>query len=171
MEKFDVSFDSHVNGFARVEYLSVFVALLYAFAVAEYFVGWAKMLRNREEITFCPDHLSFTLIAFWILIINWYTLWSQIKYIDQGFFYFILTLVRIILTYLSSVFLFPDLDKHKDLKIYFDKNFKIITVLSIGFMVSTMAIQVWEEHLTISNPFVLFRLTNCVLMSIVAYFD
>jgi len=85
--------------------------------------------------------------------------------------YFVVTLVPIVITYLASEFKFPDLDKIKDLKIYFDKNYKIITFLTALFMISTMGIQVWEDHIEMLSQFVIFRIINDGFMGVVAVFD
>src|SRR5688500_8980495 len=108
MDQFN--FPDQINGFSRVEYLSVFLALLYAFAIAEFLTGWGKMLRQRESITFSTHHLIWTFVFFWGLVLNWYILWLRIVFIDKGFLYFILMLLPIILVFFSTVFLFPDFE-------------------------------------------------------------
>src|SRR4051812_10813211 len=122
-------FPDQVSGFSRVEYLSVFVALLYAFAVAEFFFGWTRMLRNRDSLIFSVDHLVFTGIYFWILLLNWYTLWMRIEFIAKGFVFFVISIIPIMVNFVAAVFIFPDLDKEKNLKEYFDKSFNTIIVL------------------------------------------
>ncbi len=166
-----MNFPDQINGFSRVEYLSVFVALLYAFSVAEFFFGWSRMLRNRDSITFSADHLIFTGIYFWILIINWYTLWPRIVYLSEGFLYFIITILPVIIIFLTSVFLFPDFDKIKDLKEYFDKHFNTIIFLFTAFILSNVIISLSFGEVPITDETIIIRIINSTLMLTVAIFD
>jgi hypothetical protein len=136
-------FPEQVSGFSRVEYLSVFVALLYAFAVAEFFFGWTRMLRNRDSLKYSIDHLVFTGIYFWILLINWYTLWMRIEYISRGFVFFVISIIPIMVNFIVAVFIFPDFDKVKDLKEYFDKNFNLIIILFAIYILMNVAIELF----------------------------
>jgi hypothetical protein len=166
-----MNFPDQINGFSRVEYLSVFVALLYAFSVAEFFFGWSRMLRNRDSIKFSVDHLIFTGINFWILIINWYTLWPRIEYLNKGFLYFIVTILPVIIIFLTSVFIFPDFDKVKDLKEYFEKHFNTIILFFAAFIISNVVIGLSFGEFPITEETVIIRIINFTLMIIVAIFD
>jgi hypothetical protein len=165
------NFPEQIHGFSRVEYLSVFVSLLYAFSVAEFFSGWSRMLRNRDSLIICPDHLTFTGIYFWILIINWYSLWPRIEFLNEGFLYFVLTLLPIVITYMASVFIFPDFDKIKDLNAYFDKNFNMIIYLATAFIWSNIIIGLFLGEMAFLSKTVIIRIINGSLMLIVAYFN
>ncbi|HVD97716.1 MAG TPA: hypothetical protein VNB90_05885 [Cytophagaceae bacterium] len=162
-------FPDQVSGFSRVEYLSVFIALLYAFAVAEFFFGWTRMLRNRDGLTFSVDHLVFTGIYFWILLLNWYTLWMRIEYISKGFVFFTISIIPIMVNFLTAVFIFPDFDKVKDLNEYFDKNFNTIMILFAVYITMNVLIElyigvyIWET--------ILHRVINALLMLTVAVFN
>ena len=50
-----------IHGLTKVDYLTGFVSLLYAFSVSEFFIGWSKMLRNRQSIIFSTDHILFSM--------------------------------------------------------------------------------------------------------------
>ncbi len=123
------NFPDQISGFSRVEYLSIFIALLYAFAIAEFFIGWGKMLRLKDQMVFSMHHLVWSFIFFWGSILNWYGLWQRIPFIDRGFLYFVLLLLPILLFFFSTIFLFPDFDKIRDLKVYYEKNKKTIILL------------------------------------------
>ncbi len=164
-----MNFPTQIDGFSRVEYLSVFIALLYAFGVAEFFFGWTRMLRTRDSLKFSVDHIVFTGIYFWILIINWYTLWIRIGYISQGFYYFLLSIVPILVNFLTSVFLFPDFDKVKDLEEYFDKNFNIIIICFASYISLNVFIEIFFG-IAFNETFVI-RLVNAGLALIVVFFN
>jgi hypothetical protein len=159
-------FPEQVSGFSRVEYLSVFIALLYAFAVAEFFFGWTRMMRNRDTLTFSVDHIAFTIIYFWILLLNWYTLWMRIEYISKGFIFFTISIVPIMVNFMTAVFIFPDFDKVKNLKEYYDNNFNNIIILFAVYISMNVLIElyigvyIWET--------ILHRVINAALMLTIA---
>ena len=132
------------NGFSRIEYLSVFVALLYGFAVAEFFLGWGKMFRKREQIIFSFEHIAWTVIFFFVIVLNYYSMWFRVSYLEMGFFYYLLVFVPVLIFYFASIYLFPEFDgEHElNLKTYFIKSNKGIILLmsiyfSLNFIIST----------------------------------
>jgi hypothetical protein len=162
-------FPEQISGFSRVEYLSVFVALLYAFGVAEFFFGWTRMLRARDSMKFSVDHIVFTMIYFWILIINWYTLWMRIEFISKGFIFFVMSIVPIMVNFLTAVFLFPDFDKEKDMEAYFDKNFNITIITFAVYISMNVFIELFVG--IEFNETMIIRLINATLGLTVAVFN
>ena len=162
-------FPEQVSGFSRVEYLSVFITLLYAFGVAEFFFGWTRMLRNRDSITFNFDHIVFTAIYFWILLLNWYTLWMRIEFISKGFIFFTITIIPILVNFLVSVFMFPDFDKVKNLKEYFEKNFNTIIILFAIYISMNVLIELYIEVYVLET--VIMRVINASFMIIIVVFN
>lgn len=166
----EFSFPDEFNGYSRIEYLSVFISFLYALVISEFFLGWSKMLRNRSQLKFSADHLAYTIIFFWILMINWYFLWGRMAFLNTGFFYFILIVIPIALCYFASVLFFPDLDKVSDLQLHFDKNFKIIGINLSAFILVNMLIGFWLKEETLSLPTAIKSL-NSILIFTTSYFD
>ena len=163
-------FPDQFNGYSRIEYLSVFISFLYALAISEFFVGWSRMVRNRSNLKFSTDHIIYTILFFWILIVNWYALWGRMPLLGSGFLYFILIIVPIALSYFAAVLMFPDLDKGADLQSYFDRNFKIIGInLSLFLLINTL-VGIWikEDILFLAT---IGRSVNAVLIFVVALFD
>src|SRR4051812_7211747 len=103
------------NGFSRIEYLSVFVALLYGFVVAEYFLGWGKMFRKRESIIYSYEHIAWTIIFFLVIVMNYYSMWFRVAYLELGFFYYLLVFIPILIFYFASIYLFPEFDGEHEL--------------------------------------------------------
>lgn len=137
------------NGFSRIEYLSVFVALLYGFVVAEFFLGWSKMFRKREQILFSYEHIAWTTIFFFVIVLNYYTMWFRISYLEMGFFYYLLVFVPILIFYFAAIYLFPEFDgiTELDLKSYFIKSNKsIIALMSLYFTLNLIISTVFHEN-------------------------
>jgi hypothetical protein len=157
------------QGFSRVEYMTIFIALLYAFAVAEFFSGWSKMIRQRDQLTFSVEHIILSFVFFWLLMINWYALWFRIGHLDKGFIYLIISFLPIMIVYLASVFLFPDFERIKDLKLYYEQKIPIIFICIAIFVLGNLVIEYWLGLLQ-NNQTTYFRIFNPVLMIIAGIF-
>ena len=165
----EFTFPDQFGGYSRIEYLSVFISFLYALAISEFFAGWSRMLRNRSNLILSIDHIVYTILFFWILILNWYSLWGRMPFLGSGFLYFILIIVPIALSYFAAVLMFPDPDKESDLQNYFDRNFKIIGINLSFFILVNMFVGLWmkEETLVIGT---IFKSVNATLIFVVAFF-
>ncbi|HVD98043.1 MAG TPA: hypothetical protein VNB90_07535 [Cytophagaceae bacterium] len=164
-------FPADFNGFTRIEYLSIFLSLLFAFSVAEVMLGWSKMLKSKDKITFSLDHFLMTVALFWVLIINWYVLWGRVGVLGNGFGYFLISFLPIIIIYFWSLYLFPDLDEEKDLVVYIDKSYRIIFLLWSSFLAVNITISVLLDEIDISELTVLIRGIGITTMVITAAFS
>jgi len=166
----NVKFPDQFNGYTRIEYMSVFVSFLYAFVLAEFFEGWARMVRNRNTITFSANHLIYSILFFWILILNWWSLWVRMPYLGNGFVYFILIIIPLGISYFVTVQLFPNMEREKDLANYFDRNFRVIGIgLSLFILVNLGIGILMQEKVGLSVN--LFRLAVGLFIFIVAFFN
>lgn len=141
------------NGFSRIEYLSVFVALLYGFSVAEFFLGWGKMFRKREQIIYSFEHIAWTVIFFFVIVINYYSMWFRVSYLEMGFFYYLLVFVPVLIFYFASIYLFPEFDEEHqlNLQVYFIKSNKgIILLMSIYFALNLVISTAFHENELVS---------------------
>ena len=164
------NFPADFNGFTRIEYLSIFLSLLFAFSVAEVLLGWSKMLKSKDKITFSLDHFLMTFALFWVLIINWYMLWGRVGVLGNGFLYFLISFLPIIIIYFWSLYLFPDFDEEKDLQQYVDKNYNIIFFLWASFLSVNVIISLALNEIDITELTVLIRTLGLSSMIIVASF-
>lgn len=160
-----------ILGYSQIEYLSVFVSFLYAFIVAEFFTGWARMLRNRESIVTNFGHTLYSLLFFWILILNWFGLWTQMEFLVRGFHYFVVVCIPIVLAYFAAVLMFPDFDKEHDLKSYFLKNFKLISLTTGSFILVNLIIALILGSASFSSTSTFVRIINSALLLVVGLFD
>ena len=163
----DMKFLDEVLGYSRIEYLSVFISFLYAFIVAEFFTGWARMLRSRNSLNFSFSHTFYTILFFWILILNWYSLWTQMELLSKGFLYFILICIPITLAYFAAVLMFPDLDKTTNLDSYFHENFKAIGLTTSIFILLNLVIAIGVGSVEVLSATTLIRsLIGLLILSI-----
>jgi hypothetical protein len=163
-------FPADFNGFTRIEYLSIFLSLLFAFSVAEVMLGWSKMLKSKDKIIFSLDHFLMTVALFWVLIINWYVLWGRVGILGNGFIYFLISFLPIIIIYFWSLYLFPDFDEEKDLNQYIDKNYRTIFFLWAGFLAVNVMISLLLNEIDISEFTILVRALGIVNLLVVAVF-
>ncbi len=168
----EFAFPDQFNGYTRIEYMSVFISFLYALVISEFFVGWGRMIRTRSNIIFSVDHLIYSILYFWILLLNWWSLWVRMAFLGDGFLYFILIIIPLALSYFATVLMFPDLDKEYDLPNYFDRNFKIIGISLSLFIMVNLLVGIWlGEKIGSGSMPAFIRFINSVLIFVVAFFD
>lgn len=105
-----------INGFTHAEYLTVFIAIIFGYVGAEYFIGWGAMIRNRANIKVYWPHLMWTIFAFIVLIQNWWGIWPRTALLTESIYYFLYSLVPIFIFHILSVALFPDFKGDSKLK-------------------------------------------------------
>lgn len=161
-----------INGFTHTEYLIVFVAMIFAYVGAEYFQGWGSMLRNRKRIKFYWQHLLWTIFAFTTFIQNWWGIWPRTEFITYSIYYFLFSLVPILIFYLVSVILFPSADdKSIDLKAFFYQNTKwFFALLTIYYLFTIVSSWVYPD---IGDVFTqnLIRGFGVIMALLSAYFN
>jgi hypothetical protein len=129
-----------IKQFSHVEYLTVFNAILFGFVGAEYFSGWASMLRNRNNVNHYWQHILWTIFAFTLYIQNWYGVWPRTTVINENVFYFLFSLAPILVFHFISVILFPDFAKDTsfDVKRYYHENLTWLYGLFAGYFMLTI---------------------------------
>lgn len=129
-----------IEGFSQIEYLLIFNAIVFGAIASEYFSGWGGMLRNRDRIVFSPIQFAWSIFAFMLLVQNWFGIWPRSKYINDGVGYFYLSLIPMIIFYLISVMLFPQmkLSAEPNFKTHYDKNSRIIFMLFGIYLIFTI---------------------------------
>ena len=163
-------FPDQFNGYTRIEYMSVFVSFLYALVVSEFFIGWTKMIKSRHKLLISVDHLIYSVLFFWILLLNWWSLWIRMSFLGNGFIYFVLIIIPLAFSYFVTTLMFPDLEKEPDMSTYFDRNFKIIGVgLSLFILINLLAGLVMGEE--VGTMITMYRLFNSIFIFAVAIFN
>ena len=137
-----------IGGFTQVEYLTVFITIIFGVVATEFFSGWGNMLRNRREFNIYPLHFIWTIFSFMTLIQNWYGIWPRVAFINHSFFFFFYSLVPMFSFYLMSVILFPkfkgeDVDYKKH---YLNNNRTFFVVYSVYFAITILSSFVYEDR-------------------------
>ncbi len=171
MKDNELSFPDSFDGFSRTEYLSVFIALIYAFSVAEVLVGWSKMLRSRKKIVFSTDHFIFTVSLLLVLILNWYVLWTRVGILTKGFGYFLISFIPVIILYFWSLYVFPDFDEEKDLKKYTDENYNTILLFWATFLIVNIAVAIYLGEIQLTDISVIARSIAIISILVVIIFN
>lgn len=137
MEKMPVE----IGGFSQVEYLAVFITILFGVVASEFFIGWGNMLRNRGNQKMYWLHLVWTIFTFLTLIQNWYGIWPRTRFINHNILYFFYSLVPMLIFHLITVALFPknELDKPIDYKVYYEKNARLLFILYALYFTLTIS--------------------------------
>jgi hypothetical protein len=160
-----------IQGFSQVEYLTVFVAIIFGYVGAEYFVGWGTMMRNRKEIKEYWPQIAWTIFAFLLFIQNWYGIWPRSQFINDNIFYFLYTLFPVLLFYLISVVLFPSFKKNTtDMKVYFYENTRLLFSFFAGyFILAIISSFVYDDlgNVLVQNA---IRLMGVLLSGAAAYY-
>ena len=162
-----------IKGFTHTEYLIVFIAIIFGYVGAEYFMGWGSMLRNRTIIKTYWQHLLWTIFAFLVFMQNWWGIWPRMTMVDESIYYFLYALVPIFLFHLLSVILFPDFKYQKtvDMKTHFYTNARwFFTLLAAYFIITILSSFVYKD---IGNVFMqnIIRTMGVLLSAAAAYWN
>ena len=119
----DVSFPDEIFGFSFTEYLTAFVALIYALAVAEFFLSMGALIRRKESVKLYWEFLLWLLVILDFFIVSWFIYWPRLVYLKQSLLnYFVLLLPYLIIFIIVELY-FPDVKSGTviDLKAHFRK--------------------------------------------------
>lgn len=142
-----------ISGFSRIEYLSIFNAIIFGFIVAEFFMGWGNFMRYRSQIRFDFIPIIWSFLTFLVSILIWWGTWTNNEFIGVNIFYYYYSLVLPLILYLVCVFLFPKINETRyekdefDLKRYFEKQAPVISFL-YGLLFTAMVLNaiIFQEN-------------------------
>lgn len=129
-----------IEGFSQIEYLLIFNAIVFGAIASEYFSGWGGMLRSRDRLVFSPLQFIWSVFAFMLLVQNWFGTWPRSKYINDSVVYFYFSLIPMLLFYLISVVLFPQMKigDQVDFRKHYAKNSRILFIIFGSYLVFTI---------------------------------
>lgn len=164
-----------IKGFTHTEYLTVFIAIIFAYVGAEYFQGWGALVRNRKKIKSYWQHLLWTVFAFITFIQNWWGIWPRTEFLTESIYYFLFALVPIFIFHLVSVVLFPDFSRLDSgistMKKYFYQNTQwFFGLLAIYFTFTIVGSYVYPDlgNVLVQN---IIRAFGVVMALLAAYFN
>lgn len=161
-----------------IEYIIVFHAILVGFVISEFMQGWSHMIKFKKRSQLSWIHLSWTIILFIFLILEW---WMDFQYrlgnelINPAFF--ILYLLRPLIVYFILKVIF---DKGvNNYVVYFEENLKKILILLLlywsyeiffSFVKAGLNLTKYASML-ISNPVQFMYMINVLFLVILLFFS
>lgn len=119
----DVDFPNEIFGFNFTEYLTIFVALIFALAVAEFFISLGTMIRQKHLVKFHWEFILWLVVILDFFIVSWFIYWPRLIYLKGSLLsYFALIFPYLIIFIIVSVY-FPEMRNANaiDLKEHFLK--------------------------------------------------
>lgn len=161
-----------IGGFSQVEYLAVFITILFGVVASEFFVGWGNILRNREHNKPYWLHLALTIFTFLTLIQNWYGIWPRTYYINHSFAYFFYSMIPMLIFHLISVALFPSTgtEEKLDYKSFYEKNTQLVYILYAIYFISTISSSFIYEDKGDTLTQNIIRFGGVIFCLLIAYF-
>ena len=102
------TFPSELHGFSFAEYLIIFVGLIFALAVAEFFISVGQLVREWKRTNFYWEFYLWIFILLDFFILTWYVSWVRLESITDGLFMFFLftlpNLIIFLLTWPTNVY-------------------------------------------------------------------
>jgi len=135
------------------EFIIAFETLISGFAAARFFQGWGEMIKYRRKFSYYWGHTLTTLVAFFILIQQWWGAFGRPMTIVHNIwdFTFLLTIPAIF--YFMSVQFFPNYrGQTVDLRHYFQSNLRFYGLyFFLYFFILTMRyiyydLPMWDER-------------------------
>ncbi|RMH21526.1 MAG: hypothetical protein D6701_02325 [Gemmatimonadetes bacterium] len=108
---------------SQFEYLSVFVSIVLGLGVAHLLSGVARLIHNRNRWRLDPLHGLWTLVTFYVLVLNWWVFFQASAIPEWTFGAFIVVVSWAVLFYLLAVVLYPpDMGDREDYGAVFEGN-------------------------------------------------
>lgn len=165
-------FPNEIFGFNFTEYLTIFLALIFALAMGEFFLSVGYLIRHRNKVRVYWEYVVWLFVILDYFIISWFSGWPRLIYLKLSLLnYFVMVIPYLICFVIVSVY-FPEVenDKEIDLKKHFHTNRRIIFLLWALIMVVNELMDIFmpaefqEFAVTLESAYALMLL-------IAAYFD
>lgn len=166
------AFPNEIFGFNFTEYLTIFLALIFALAVGEFFLSVGSLIRHRHKIKIYWEFVLWLFIILDFFIIAWYTGWPRLEYLKLSLFnYFILIFPYLIIYIIVAVY-FPETHKNEeiDLKSHFKNNLKPFFLLWALYIISNLLIDILMPSVFKSYGYVVEAIYASLLI-VAAFYD
>ncbi len=137
------NFPDEINGFTFTEYLTIFISILFAFAIADFLVSVGKMIRERDRIQPYWEFNLWVVSLFIYFILVWYTYWMRLIFISDSFLMFVLTSIPPVIVFLMVTTFFPNMEGSNpiDLKAKFESSIHIVLKLLALYLLFTVCLE------------------------------
>lgn len=122
MNQQDFAFPDQFQGFSFTEYLIIFVGLIFALAIAEFFLSIGQLVREWRRTKFYWEFFLWIFVLLDLFILTWYVSWVRLEFVTEGLYlFFLFTFPNLVIFLITSVF-FPSLkgQGEVDLKKHFE---------------------------------------------------
>lgn len=102
-------FPENIADFSFTEYLITFVGLIFAIAVAEFFISIGKLLKEWKRTIFYWEFYLWIFVLLDLFILTWYVSWVRFEFITDGLFLFFLFIIPNLLIFLITSIYFPSI--------------------------------------------------------------
>lgn len=166
------SFPNEIFGFNFTEYLTVFLALVFALAVGEFFLSVGNLIRHRNKIKWYWEFQLWLFIILDFFIIAWFSGWPRLEYLKLGLFNYFVILSPYLVIYVIVAIYFPDTHtEHEiDLKAHFKANRKYFFLLWALYILINDLIDIFMPSLFQSFA-IMLETVYLVLLLIAAFYD
>ncbi len=113
-------------GFSFTEYQVIFLSLIFAFAVAEFFVSIGQVLKIRHRVSHYWEFWVWSFALICLFITTWYVSWLRLGYVSISMLHFLYAVIPNIMIFLIITTFFPRIPEKEalDLKDSFLDNRK-----------------------------------------------
>ncbi len=120
------NFPDEIFGFNFTEYLTVFVALIFALAVGEFFLSVGNLIKHRSKVNLYWEFVLWLFIILDFFIIAWFSGWPRLEYLKLSLLHYFVIISPFLVIFLIVAVYFPDTQHGKeiDLKAHFHSSRK-----------------------------------------------
>lgn len=153
----------------QFEFISVFIAIVVAFAVSDILVSWGEQIRLRRQIRPYALHTAWSGLLLIVLMAVWWSLWVQREQSEWTFPEYLLLMVPYLLLALIAYIFTPRLDEDdRDIKRYYFENSRWVFSLGAIYVTSWILYARLVLNHPLDEPGSLPRFAGLLLMIAVA---
>ncbi|MDH5397978.1 MAG: hypothetical protein OEX02_07520 [Cyclobacteriaceae bacterium] len=152
--------------FSKVEYLTIFSAIIYGIVAAEFFYGWGSLFK-RDYKNVSIFYLGWSVLEFAFLIDVWWGSWIRTSKLSGAIGYYMLALTTPVLFYLIAVLTFPGKDSpHKfDVHAYFVERFpKFMFLFFLTLMSALFNSWVFHDYVFLKGETIIILIASFFTM-------
>jgi len=116
---------------SQFEYITVFLSIVMALAVAELLIGLGRLIRERDHVKIYWVHVGWMILGIIVLTSSWWSIWKVRSHVFASYFEFLSLLLPSLFLVTISLLLSPPIDpgRPSDLREYYFRHIRWIAVL------------------------------------------
>jgi hypothetical protein len=164
----NITFPDSIQGLDFIEYLSIFIGLIFALAVAEFFLSLGKMMRAGKRVRYDLEYVLWIVLMLCLFIVSWYIYWQRLEYITHGLGDYVLSVLPNLVIFAIVAIYFPEITGKEVIDL--TKHFAEIRVKFFGLWSLYIGINLVVDsvHWTQGSEFGLITQSFYLLMGITA---